>query len=223
MGIVKGGDYMKAKRRTTSTARGTKKKGAARVGGARAKTRSVVRGKARGGVQGKARSGVAKSAPKVEPIPTTVLGPTVSDVRAPSTGMKTVHLKDHLGQTVVLYFYPKDLTPGCTIEGREFTHLKEDFATQNAVVYGVSRDTVDLHEKFKQKECYTIDLLSDTNEKLCNRFGVLKDKNMYGKIVRGIERSTFVIDPTGKVIKEWRGVKAEGHAQEVLTYLKQRS
>jgi peroxiredoxin Q/BCP len=116
----------------------------------------------------------------------------------------------------VLYFYPKDMTPGCTIEGHEFTKLKGAFSKKNAVVFGVSRDSVASHEKFKAKECYTIDLLSDEDEKLCKTFGVIKDKNMYGKIVKGIERSTFVIDEQGRLASEWRGVKAEGHAAQVL-------
>src|SRR5690606_22564731 len=120
------------------------------------------------------------------------------------------------GKKVVLYFYPKDATPGCTIQGHEFTKLRNDFEAKNTVVLGVSRDSVASHEKFRSKQNYTIDLLADTGEKLCGAFAVVKDKNMYGKKVRGIVRSTFVIDESGKVIKEWRGVKAEGHAAEVL-------
>src|SRR5690606_6928649 len=104
--------------------------------------------------------------------------------------------------------------------GREFTALKNEFENHNTVVLGVSRDSVASHEKFKQKENYTIDLLSDENSQLCDAFGVIKDKNMYGKMVKGIQRSTFVIDETGRVVKEWRGVKAEGHAAEVLDYIK---
>ena len=137
----------------------------------------------------------------------------------PATGGSKVSLKSLAGKKVVLYFYPKDMTPGCTIEGHEFSKLKAKFAKKNAVIYGVSRDTVELHEKFKAKECYTIDLISDVDEKLCKAFDVIKDKNMYGKKVKGIERSTFILDEKGKVLHEWRKVKAEGHAQEVLDYI----
>lgn len=147
------------------------------------------------------------------------VGDHVPNLELPATGQQTVRLGD-LGKRVVLYFYPKDMTPGCTIEGREFTELKPEFDAINTVVYGVSRDSVQSHEKFKAKENYTIDLLSDEQSRLCDAFGVIKDKNMYGKIVRGIERSTFVIDESGKVIKEWRGVRAAGHAKEVLEFLK---
>lgn len=150
------------------------------------------------------------------------MGQAVPDILLPSTGGQNVNLKEFKGKKVVLFFYPKDMTPGCTIEGHEFTKLKNKFADCNAVVMGVSRDTVESHEKFKEKECYTIDLLSDTDEKLCNAFGVIKDKNMYGKMVRGIERSTFVINESGHIEHEWRGVKAEGHAGEVLNYLTQK-
>ncbi|MEQ1665228.1 MAG: peroxiredoxin [Bdellovibrionales bacterium] len=159
---------------------------------------------------------IAKANAKIKVVG---VGDTIPAITVAATGGKTVNLKEHAGQKVVLYFYPKDLTPGCTIEGHEFTKLQKDFKKIGTVVYGVSRDTVALHEKFKEKECYTIDLLSDVDEVLCNTFDVIKDKNMYGKIVKGIERSTFVIDGEGKVIKEWRKVKAEGHAQEVFNFI----
>lgn len=144
---------------------------------------------------------------------------TMPELTLAATGGQMINLKELAGKKVVLYFYPKDMTPGCTIEGHDFTKLKAEFENQNTVIFGVSRDTVELHEKFKAKECYTIDLLADTEEKLCKTFDVIKDKNMYGKKVRGIERSTFVIDENGQIIKEWRGVKVEGHAQEVLDFL----
>jgi peroxiredoxin Q/BCP len=147
------------------------------------------------------------------------LGAQVPALTLPATGGQEVSLANLRGKKVVLYFYPKDMTPGCTIEGHEFTRLKDKFAAANTVVYGISRDSVKSHEKFKEKECYTIDLLSDEDEKLCNALGVIKDKNMYGKIVRGIERSTFLVDESGRIIKEWRGVKAEGHAEQVLQAL----
>lgn len=121
---------------------------------------------------------------------------------------------------VVLYFYPRDATPGCTVEGHDFSKLLEKFKASDAVVYGVSRDSMASHEKFKQKEGYSVDLLSDADEKVCNIFGVIKDKNMYGKKVRGIERSTFLINKEGQLLKEWRGVKVPGHAEEVLEFVK---
>jgi peroxiredoxin Q/BCP len=148
------------------------------------------------------------------------IGAQVPEFSVPATGGKEVRLSDLKGKKVVLYFYPKDMTPGCTIEGREFTQLKNEFDSIGAVVFGVSRDSVESHEKFKEKECYTIDLLSDEKEELCELFDVIKNKNMYGKIVRGIERSTFVINEEGKLQQEWRGVKAEAHAAQVLEYLK---
>jgi thioredoxin-dependent peroxiredoxin len=157
--------------------------------------------------------------PKAAALTGLKVGDKVPNLELPATGAKTVRLAD-LGKRVVLYFYPKDMTPGCTIQGHEFTALKNEFDASNAVILGVSRDSVQSHEKFKQKENYTIDLLADEQSQLCNAFGVIKDKNMYGKMVKGIERSTFVIDETGRVIKEWRGVKAEGHAAQVLEYLK---
>ena len=138
----------------------------------------------------------------------------------PATGGQTVSLKGLAGKKVVLYFYPKDATPGCTIEGHEFTRLKKQFEKKNTVVFGISRDSVKSHEKFKEKECYAIDLISDEKSELCNAFDVIKEKNMYGKKVMGIERSTFVIDEKGVVVNEWRKVKVEGHAEEVLNSLK---
>lgn len=139
---------------------------------------------------------------------------------APITGGKTVSTAELKGKKVVLYFYPKDSTPGCTIEGHDFTRLHKEFKKAGAEVFGVSRDSMKSHEKFKEKECYSIDLLSDEDEKLCKIFDVVKMKNMYGRQVRGIERSTFVIDTDGKLKKEWRGVKVAGHAEEVLNFVK---
>ena len=129
------------------------------------------------------------------------------------------NLQDLKGQNVVLYFYPKDNTPGCTTEGHEFSELLGAFKKANAVVYGISRDTLKSHAGFKQKQNYKVDLLSDEKELACSLFDVVKDKNMYGKKVRGIERSTFVIGADGKLKKEWRKVKVEGHAREVLNFV----
>jgi peroxiredoxin Q/BCP len=120
---------------------------------------------------------------------------------------------------VVLYFYPKDNTPGCTTEGAQFRDLHAKFVKAGCSVYGVSRDSLKTHENFKAKMAFPFELLSDESEKVCNQFGVMKMKNMYGKKVRGIERSTFVLDRDRVIRREWRGVKVPGHAQEVLDFV----
>lgn len=148
------------------------------------------------------------------------VGKSIPSVKAAATGGKNISLNDFKGKTVVLYFYPKDATPGCTLEGHDFTKLHKQFQKAGAEVLGVSRDSVKSHEKFRDKQNYSFDLLSDEDEALCGAFGVIKMKNMYGKQVRGIERSTFVIDKSGKLVKEWRGVKVPGHAEEVLEFVK---
>src|SRR6202051_2505456 len=139
----------------------------------------------------------------------------VTDFSAPSTG-GTFKLSELRGQAVVLYFYPKDSTPGCTLEGAQFRDLYKKFEKAGAVVAGVSRDSLKSHENFKAKMGFPFELISDPDEKLCAQFGVIKMKNMYGRKVRGIERSTFLIGPDGKLVREWRGVKIPGHADEVL-------
>ena len=144
----------------------------------------------------------------------------VPDFSAPATGGRTFRLSDHAGHPVVLYFYPKDNTPGCTVEGQQFRDLHPAFAKLGAVVVGISRDSIKSHENFKAKMGFPFDLLSDADEALCTKFGVIKMKNMYGKQVRGIERSTFVIDQDGRLVKEWRGVSVPGHAEEVLSFVK---
>jgi peroxiredoxin Q/BCP len=123
------------------------------------------------------------------------------------------------GAPLVLYFYPKDDTPGCTDEGRQFAALAEQFAARRCSIFGVSRDTVASHERFKAKFSFPFELLSDPDEIACALFGVIKMKNMYGKQVRGIERSTFLIDAEGHLRREWRGVKVPGHGQAVLDAL----
>jgi len=143
----------------------------------------------------------------------------IDDFALPSTGGGTFRLSDHAGRKVVLYFYPKDNTPGCTNEGAAFRDLHDKFARAGAVIAGISRDSVKSHEGFKSKMGFPFELLSDADEALCQRFGVIKMKNMYGKKVRGIERSTFVIDGQGRLAKEWRGVKVPGHADEVLAFV----
>ena len=137
----------------------------------------------------------------------------------PATGGTNFRLADARGRAVVLYFYPKDNTPGCTTEGQQFRDLHAEFRKAGADVYGISRDSLKSHEKFKKKMGFPFELLSDPDEKVCSIFGVMKMKNMYGRQVRGIERSTFVIDREGRIAREWRGVKVPGHAQEVLDYV----
>ncbi len=145
--------------------------------------------------------------------------PVITDFALPSTGNVTFKLSDHRGKHVVVYFYPKDNTPGCTVEGQEFRDLYPKFQQANAVVVGVSRDSLKSHENFKSTQGFPFELLSDTEGTLCERFGVMKLKNLYGKQVRGIERSTFVFDAKGNLVKSWRGLKAPGHAAEVLEFV----
>jgi peroxiredoxin Q/BCP len=146
--------------------------------------------------------------------------PVIDDFELPSTGDMTFRLSAHRGkQHVVVYFYPKDNTPGCTLEGQEFRDLYADFRKADTVVVGVSRDSLKSHEGFKAAHGFPFELLSDKDETACERFGVIKLKNMYGKQVRGIERSTFVFDKTGRLVKSWRGLKAPGHAAEVLAFV----
>ncbi|MEY3759441.1 MAG: hypothetical protein RIR39_932 [Pseudomonadota bacterium] len=147
------------------------------------------------------------------------IGSAVPDFEAPSTGNKTIKLTDYRSHFVVIYFYPKDNTPGCTQEGQAFRDNIEKFTALNAVILGVSRDSVRVHEGFKCKQAFPFDLLSDTDEKLCQLFEVIKLKNMYGKQVRGIERSTFLIDPNGILIREWRKVKVKNHSEDILEAL----
>jgi len=143
----------------------------------------------------------------------------VEDFEVPSTD-GTFRLSDHAGHPVVLYFYPKDNTPGCTTEGMQFRDLYPEFERLGAVVAGISRDSLKSHASFKSKLAFPFPLLSDADEALCNAFGVIRMKNMYGKKVRGIERSTFVIDARGDLVREWRGVKVPGHAAEVLEFVR---
>ncbi len=140
----------------------------------------------------------------------------VADFTLPTNGGGSFTLSDQLGKTVVLYFYPKDNTPGCTTEGQDFAALHADFEKANAVVVGVSRDSVKSHDNFCAKFGFPFALMSDADEALCTQFEVIKMKNMYGKQVRGIERSTFIIDSAGKLAQAWRGVKVAGHAAAVL-------
>ena len=140
----------------------------------------------------------------------------VADFTCEATGDQKVRLKDLRGKHVVLYFYPKDSTPGCTQEGLDFKELHAKFKRQKAVILGVSRDSVASHEKFKAKQGFPFELLSDPDGRLCKKFDVIKEKSLYGRKFMGVERSTFLIDSDGKLRQEWRKVKVKGHVDEVL-------
>ncbi len=144
----------------------------------------------------------------------------VADFKADATRNKTIQLKELRGQNVVLYFYPKDSTPGCTTEGRDFSALHARFRRQNTVIFGVSRDSLASHEKFRDKQGFKFDLISDPDEKLCKKFDVIHEKTLYGRKFMGVVRSTFLIDADGKLRGEWRKVKVKGHAEEVLEAVK---
>jgi thioredoxin-dependent peroxiredoxin len=147
-------------------------------------------------------------------------GKSVKDFSLPSTGGTAFRLSALRGRKLVLYFYPKDNTPGCTTEGEQFRDLYAGFLEAGCEVFGISRDSLKSHENFKAKLKLPFELLSDADETACAQFGVIRMKTMYGRKVRGIERSTFVIDANGRPAREWRGVKVPGHAQEVLDFVK---
>ena len=147
-------------------------------------------------------------------------GKPVPDFSLASTGGSTFKLSSARGKTVVLYFYPKDNTPGCTAEGADFGEHYPAFKDAGCEVLGISRDSLASHERFKEKMKFPFELLADPEEAVCRQFAVMKMKNMYGKQVRGIERSTFVIGKDGVLAREWRGVKVPGHVQEVLNFVK---
>jgi len=144
----------------------------------------------------------------------------VKNFKAVATRNKTIELKGLRGQNVVVYFYPKDSTPGCTLEGQDFRDLHSKFRRQKTVVLGVSRDSLASHEKFRDKQGFPFDLLSDPDETLCKHFDVIHEKSLYGRKFMGIVRSTFLIDANGKLRQEWRKVKVKGHAEEVLAAVK---
>ncbi|WP_319002447.1 peroxiredoxin [Dechloromonas denitrificans] len=149
-----------------------------------------------------------------------MLDSKIPDFSLPATSGQTFNLAAQAGKVVVIYFYPKDSTPGCTTEGQQFRDLHDQFAALDALILGVSRDSVKSHENFKAKQSFPFELGSDADEAVCTLFDVMKMKNMYGKQVRGVERSTFVIDRSGVLRRAWRGVKVPGHAQEVLDFVK---
>lgn len=148
------------------------------------------------------------------------VGEKISLPQVAMTSNKTFTLDDYRGNYVVIYFYPKDSTPGCTTESIGFTDHYNDFTKINAKILGVSKDSLNSHEKFKAKYHMPFELVADTEKHLCGAFAVLKEKSMFGKKYMGIERSTFVIDAEGKLIKEWRRVKVPGHVEEVLAFIK---
>jgi peroxiredoxin Q/BCP len=150
----------------------------------------------------------------------TSLNKKVTNFTLPATGDKSLSLKDFQGKNLVLYFYPKDNTPGCTLEGQNFRDAYAEFQKCNTEILGVSRDSVRVHEGFCSKQSFPFDLLSDTDEKLCRQFDVIHEKNMYGKKVMGIVRSTFLLDEKGVLRQEWRKVRVKGHVDEVLAAAK---
>ena len=149
------------------------------------------------------------------------VGKNAPDFTLPATGEQDISLSDFKGSNVVIYFYPRDSTPGCTTEGQDFRDLINTFRRRKTVILGISRDSIKSHENFKAKQEFPFELLSDADEKACKLFDVIKEKNMYGRKVLGIERSTFLIDGSGKLRREWRKVKVKGHADEVLEAIKE--
>ena len=145
-----------------------------------------------------------------------VLNKVVPDFEAIATSEIKFNPKNYLGKKLILYFYPKDMTPGCTTEAQQFRDLYAEFESAGAMIFGVSRDNLASHDKFRSQLELPFDLIADTEEKLCHMFGVVKNKIMYGKKVKGIERSTFLVDAEGVLRQEWRGVQVAGHVQEVL-------
>ena len=150
----------------------------------------------------------------------TLLGKKCPSFEAECTSNMRLSNKDFIGKNLILYFYPKDNTPGCTSEGQDFRDRYKLFKNLNTEIIGISRESIKSHENFKLKQSFPFELLSDPDEKVCKAFDVMKLKSMYGREYIGIDRSTFLINKDGKVIKEWRSVKINGHAQEVLETLK---
>jgi len=148
------------------------------------------------------------------------LGDTLPEFRLPATSSRTITPEDFKNHYTVLYFYPKDNTPGCTTEGKDFSELYSKFQALNCEIFGVSRDSIRKHENFKAKYHFPFDLISDENEQLCQLFNVIKLKKNFGREYYGIERSTFLLDPDTKIIQEWRKVKVADHAKTVLETLK---
>lgn len=152
---------------------------------------------------------------------TVEVGRKIPAFSLPATGEQTISSRDLAGRAYVLYFYPRDNTPGCTTEGEDFRDNYAKFRRRKVTILGVSRDSIRSHERFKAKFDFPFELLADEDEKLCSLFDVMKQKNMYGKKVRGIERSTFLVDADGKLRRQWRKVKIDGHVAEVLDAIKE--
>ena len=148
------------------------------------------------------------------------VGKRVENFTLPATGDQTLSLSDFKGRSLVIYFYPKDNTSGCTREGEDFRDLHQQFIKAGAEILGVSRDSVKTHENFRNKHAFPFHLLSDSDEKLCKQFDVIREKKLYGRTYMGIDRSTFLIDPSGVLREEWRKVRVPGHAEAVLAALK---
>jgi len=148
------------------------------------------------------------------------LNSPVADFTAAATSDVEVSLSALKGCNIVIYFYPKDSTPGCTTEGQDFRNMHDEFKALDTVIFGVSRDKIRSHENFKAKQEFPFELITDPEESLCQLFDVIKEKNMYGKKHMGIERSTFLIDKEGVLRQEWRKVKVKGHVEEVLEAVK---
>ena len=149
------------------------------------------------------------------------VGDQIADFTIAATGEKDITLSELQGSNVVIYFYPKDSTPGCTTEGQNFRDNFKQFQKLNTQIFGVSRDSIKSHENFKRKQEFPFDLLSDSDENLCKLFDVIKLKKLYGREYMGIERSTFLLDSEGKLVQEWRKIKLKGHVEEVLEAVKQ--
>jgi peroxiredoxin Q/BCP len=147
------------------------------------------------------------------------IGTKIPDFSAPATGNQRFNSADYKGQRLVLYFYPKDSTPGCTTEGQDFNRLLPEFRVADCQVFGISRDSLKRHENFKAKQGFAFDLISDVDEKVCQLFDVIKMKKLYGKEYLGIDRSTFVINRQGDLAQTWHNVKVKGHAEEVLNFI----
>lgn len=148
------------------------------------------------------------------------LGEPVPNIEVQATNDQVFNLSELQGKNVILYFYPKDNTPGCTTEGQDFRDHYDEFQSLNTVVFGISKDSLDSHEQFKSQQCFPFELISDRDEALCQAFDVIKEKNLYGKKSIGIERSTFIIDKAGVLRKEFRKVKVDGHVAAVLQEIK---
>lgn len=182
----------------------------------KSKSKKVIKKAVKKNVKKVLKKGAKKIVVQPKVSSDSMIGKQVPGFKIENSKGETVAFKSLIGKNIVLYFYPKDDTPGCTIEGHEFSALVTKFSSKNTVVFGVSKDSVESHNKFVCKYNYKVELLSDHQGELCDFFDVIKEKNMYGKKYLGIERSTFIIDSQGKITKEFRKVSAPGHAQFIL-------